>query len=47
MVHKIHTGIAGYTVDGSEYENVRYPDFTLAANSNCASCHNASGAGFG
>jgi OmcA/MtrC family decaheme c-type cytochrome len=39
MVHKIHTGIEGYTVDGSEYGNVRYPDFTLAGNSNCTSCH--------
>ena len=47
MIHKIHTGIEGYTVDGYEYENVRYPDFTLAGNSNCASCHNATENGFG
>jgi OmcA/MtrC family decaheme c-type cytochrome len=48
MVHKIHTGIEGYTVDGSEYGNVRYPDFTLAGNSNCASCHKGEPAdGFG
>ena len=48
MVHKIHAGIEGYTVAGSEYENVRYPDFTLAGNSNCMSCHKGEpGVGFG
>lgn len=39
MIHKIHAGIEGYTVDGREYQDVRYPDFTLGGNSNCMSCH--------
>jgi OmcA/MtrC family decaheme c-type cytochrome len=48
MVHKIHAGIEGYTVDGREYESVVFPDFTLAGNSNCASCHKGEpGSGFG
>ena len=47
MIHKIHTGIEGYAADGRPYEDVNYPDFTLAGNSNCASCHNATEDGFG
>jgi OmcA/MtrC family decaheme c-type cytochrome len=47
MAHKIHSGIAGYTIDGYEYENVAYPDWTLAGTSNCSSCHNATENGFG
>jgi OmcA/MtrC family decaheme c-type cytochrome len=47
MAHKIHSGIEGYTVAGYEYENVAYPDWTLAGTSNCSSCHNATADGFG
>jgi OmcA/MtrC family decaheme c-type cytochrome len=47
MAHKIHSGIEGYTVAGYEYENVGYPDWTLAGTSNCSSCHNATADGFG
>ncbi len=48
MIHKIHTGIEGYAADGRPYEDVNYPDFTLAGNSNCSSCHTGEpGVGFG
>ncbi|MFH7326055.1 hypothetical protein [Desulfurivibrio sp. C05AmB] len=39
MIHKIHGGFAGYTVDGYEYENVAFPDWTLPGTSNCVACH--------
>jgi OmcA/MtrC family decaheme c-type cytochrome len=53
MAHKIHSGIAGYTIDGYEYENVAYPDWTLTDGTppgntaSCTSCHNATEDGFG
>jgi OmcA/MtrC family decaheme c-type cytochrome len=47
MAHKIHSGVEGYTVAGYEYENVAFPDWTLAGTSNCTSCHNATEDGFG
>ena len=39
MVHSIHSGIDGYVADAYLYEDVSYPDWTLAGTSNCASCH--------
>ncbi|ADH86938.1 OmcA/MtrC family decaheme c-type cytochrome [Desulfurivibrio alkaliphilus] len=42
MIHKIHSGIEGYTVDGYEYEDVSFPDWTFARpgnTKNCVACH--------
>jgi OmcA/MtrC family decaheme c-type cytochrome len=42
MIHRIHGGIDGYTVDGYDYSKVRFPDWTFGRNSgplNCSACH--------
>jgi OmcA/MtrC family decaheme c-type cytochrome len=44
MVHRIHMGIDGYAADGTDYSDVRYPDWTFGRGNgpqNCASCHKA------
>jgi len=42
MMHKIHAGIDGYRVDGSDYSEVRFPDWLFGRNvgpQNCNTCH--------
>ena len=39
MIHSIHSGIDGYVADAYLYEDVSFPDWTLAGTSNCTSCH--------
>lgn len=42
MIHKIHSGIDGYTVAGYDFSDVSFPDWTFGRGTgpkNCAACH--------
>lgn len=39
IIHSLHSGVKGYTVDGKEYENVGFPDWTAPGTANCTACH--------
>lgn len=39
MVHMLHSGVKGYTIDGKEYEKVVFPDWIAPGTANCTACH--------